>query len=139
MDKFIYHNPRWGKSRKSVEILKDNEIEFEIIQYIKNPPTIKQIKSICVKLEVNPKDIIRKGEKDFKENNLFKIIDNQDILLQKMVDFPKIIERPIIIIGDKAVIGRPPENILNILQEKERHWTSKWDKKIIVNFYFFRK
>ena len=64
---------------------------------------------------MKPKDIIRKNERDFKENNLSKIIDDQDILLQKMVSFPKIIERPIIIIGDKAVIGRPPENILDIL------------------------
>ena len=115
MKNIIYHNPNWSKSRKSVEILKDKEIEFEIIQYIKNPPTIKQIKNICLKLGASPKDIIRKSEKDFKENNLSEIINNQDILLQKMVDFPKIIERPIIIIGDKAVIGRPPENILDIL------------------------
>ncbi len=115
MKNIIYHNPNWSKSRKSVEILKDKGVEFEIIQYIKNPPTIKQIKDICIKIGVKPKDIIRKGEKDFKENNLSEIINNQDILLQKMIDFPKIIERPIIIIGNKAVIGRPPENILDIL------------------------
>ncbi len=90
-------------------------MEFEIIQYIKNPPSENEIKNICRKLNMKPKDIIRKNERDFKENNLSKIIDDQDILLQKMVSFPKIIERPIIIIGDKAVIGRPPENILDIL------------------------
>ncbi len=64
---------------------------------------------------MEPKDIIRKGEKDFKDNNLSEIIHNQDILLEKMANFPKIIERPIIIIGNRAVIGRPPENILDIL------------------------
>jgi len=61
------------------------------------------------------KDIVRKGEKDFKENNFSAIIDDKELLIKKMIAYPKIIERPIIIIGNKAVIGRPPENILNIL------------------------
>ena len=111
----IYHNPNWSKSRKSVEILKNQGLEFKIIQYIKNPPNINQIKEICRKLNLQPKEIIRTGEKDFKDNNLSVIIDNESRLLEKMVEFPKIMERPIIIIGNKAVIGRPPENILNIL------------------------
>ena len=115
MKNIIYHNPNWNKSRKSVEILKNEGIEFEIIQYIKQTPDVSQIKDICEKLELKPKQIIRKGEKDFKENNLSQIIENEDILLKKMVEFPKIIERPIIVIGNKAVIGRPPENILDIL------------------------
>ena len=115
MRNIIYHNPNWSKSRKSVEILEDKGIEFKIIQYIKEPPDINQIKNICNKLHLKPKQIIRKGEKDFKENNLSQIIENEDILLQKMVEFPKIIERPIIVVGNKAVIGRPPENILDIL------------------------
>ena len=115
MKNIIYHNPNWSKSRKSVEILKKNGIEFEVIQYIKQTPSVKQIKDICNKLNLKPKQIIRKGEKDFKENNLAQIIENEEILLQKMIEFPKIIERPIIIIANKAVIGRPPENILDIL------------------------
>ena len=112
---FIYHNPMWSKSRKSVEILENKGVKFEIIQYIKQTPNINQIKNICRKLNLKPKQIIRKGEKDFKENNLSQIIENEENLLQKMVEFPKIIERPIIVVGDKAVIGRPPENILDIL------------------------
>ena len=111
----IYHNPNWSKSRKSVEILETKGVEFEIIQYIKQVPNINQIKNICRKLNLKPKQIIRKGEKDFKENKLSEIIENENILLEKMVEFPKIIERPIIVVGDKAVIGRPPENILDIL------------------------
>ena len=111
----IYHNPNWSKSRKSVEILENQGLEFEVIQYIKNPPNINQIKQICSKLNLEPKEIIRKGEKDFKENNLSEIMNDENILLQKMVEFPKIIERPIIIAGNKATIGRPPENILDIL------------------------
>ena len=115
MKNIIYHNPNWSKSRKSVEILEKSGIEFKVIQYIKQTPTVNQIKDICNKLNLKPKQIIRKGEKDFKENNLAQIIENEELLLQKMVEFPKIIERPIIIIADKAVIGRPPENILDIL------------------------
>ena len=70
-----------------------------------------------MRLKCDPKDIIRKGEKDFKDNNIIDILDNKDLLISKMNQFPKIIERPIIIINDKAVIGRPPENIYNIIKE----------------------
>ena len=115
MNNIIYHNPNWSKSRKSVEILKDKGIDFEIIQYIKSPPSINELKSICEKLNLKANQIIRKGERDFKENNLSKILDDETALLNKMIQFPKIIERPIIIIGEKAVIGRPPENIFDIL------------------------
>ena len=115
MKNIIYHNPNWSKSRKSVEILQNNNLKFEIIQYLKQTPSVDTLKGICKKLNLQPKEIVRKGERDFKENHLSEIIENQDILLKKMVEFPKIIERPIIIIGNKAVIGRPPENILDIL------------------------
>ena len=117
MKNIIYHNPNWSKSRKSVEILKNEGIAFEIIQYIKTPPSTSEIEDICLRLKCDPKDIIRKGEKDFKDNNIIDILDNKDLLISKMNQFPKIIERPIIIINDKAVIGRPPENIYNIIKE----------------------
>ena len=68
-------------------------------------------------LNCEPIDIIRKNEKDFKNNNLDKIADNRDLIIKKMVKYPKIIERPIIIIKNKAVIGRPPENIYEILED----------------------
>lgn len=111
----IYHNPNWSKSRKSVEILKNSGINYKIIKYLTDIPSKKDIKKICNMLSIKPKYLVRKGEKDFKENNLITIIDNDDLLIEKMNLYPKIIERPIIIIGDKAVIGRPPENILDIL------------------------
>ena len=112
----IYHNPNWSKSRKSVEILKNEEIEFKTIMYLKNPPTKNEIIKICSKLQCKPRDIIRKNEKDFKENNLNKILDNDDLLISKMIQFPKIIERPIIVINDQATIGRPPDNIYKIIK-----------------------
>ena len=117
MKNIIYHNPNWSKSRKSVEILQNEGILFEIIQYIKTPPSKNDIQDICLKLGCEPKDIVRKGEKDFKENNMKDILDNKDLLISKMNQFPKIIERPIIIINNKAVIGRPPENIYNIIRK----------------------
>jgi len=74
------------------------------------------LKDICSKLNCEPKEIIRKGEKDYKENNISAILDNNNLLIAKMIKYPKIIERPIIIIKDRAVIGRPPENIYNIIK-----------------------
>ena len=111
----IYHNPNWSKSRKSVEILENSGIDYNIIKYLVDTPSKEQIKNIAKMLNMRPKEFIRKGEKDFKENNLASIIDNDELLIEKMIEFPKIIERPIIIIEGKAVIGRPPENILEIL------------------------
>ena len=115
MNNIIYHNPNWSKSRKSVEILKNKNIKFEIVQYLKNVPTKNDLIIVCKKLNLRPKNILRKGEKDYKENNISNILENDDKILDMMITFPKIIERPIIIIEDKAVIGRPPENILDIL------------------------
>ena len=111
----IYHNPNWGKSRKSVEILENSGIDYNIIKYLVDTPSKEQIKNIAKMLNLRPKEFIRKGEKDFKENNLTSITDNDELLIEKMIEFPKIIERPIIIIEGKGVIGRPPENILEIL------------------------
>ena len=117
MDNIIYHNPNWSKSRKSVEILENENIDFEIIQYIKTPPSTDELKKICLKLNCEPKSIVRKGEKDYKENNIANILENDDKILDMMAKYPKIIERPIIIIKDKAVIGWPPENIYNIIKK----------------------
>ena len=117
MKNIIYHNPNWSKSRKSVEILENEGVDFEIIKYIKTPPTENEIKEICIKLNCEPENIIRKGERDYNENKLDDIIGIPDLLIPKMVQYPKIIERPIIIIDNKAVIGRPPENIYSIIKK----------------------
>ena len=111
----IYHNPNWSKSRKSVEILENAGIEFSKIQYLKDVPTINRMKDICSILGIRPKELIRKSEKIFKENNLSEMLENDNELIAKMVQYPKLIERPIIIINNKGVIGRPPEKIFKIL------------------------
>ena len=111
----IYHNPRWGKSRDSVRILSDKNIPFTIIEYLKNPLKVKQLKHIIKLLDLDAFDIVRTNEKDYKDNNLEALSNDEQKLLEAIEQFPKIMQRPIIIHGKKAVIGRPPENINKIL------------------------
>ena len=106
----IYHNPMWSKSRKSVEILNNKKIEFQIIEYLKVGLSSEQLKNILKKLDLSIYDIIRKKDKLYKELEIEKIKDEHKILkiLSKNI---KILERPIIVKDDKAVIGRPPEKL----------------------------
>ena len=111
----IYHNPRWGKSRNSVRILEDQNVEFTLIEYLKTPLAKKELKQIIQILNVKVSEIIRTSEKEFMENNLSEIIHDENKILDAIIKFPKILQRPIIISGNKGVIGRPPENIFKIL------------------------
>ena len=115
MNKFkIYHNPRCSKSRQTLKILIDNGIEPEILEYLKDVPTIAVLKTVLKKLGLSPNQILRKGEAIFKEK--YKGQDlSDDQLLAAMVENPKLIERPIVINGNKAVLGRPPENVLELI------------------------
>ncbi len=110
----IYHNPRCSKSRQGLKILTDKNAKFEVIDYLKNPPTKIELKNIVAILDIKPIDLVRKNEPIWKEN--FKDTNlSDDSILQAMADFPKLIERPIVINNNKAVIGRPPELIKTIL------------------------
>ncbi len=111
----IYHNPRCSKSRQTLEILTQKGIEPEIVEYLKTPPSKKELKSILKALNIKPQDIMRKSEADYKESGLDnpKLTESQQIDL--MLNYPKVIERPIVVCGDKAVIGRPPENALSLI------------------------
>ncbi len=115
MNKFkIYHNPRCSKSRQTLKILIDNGIEPEILEYLKDVPTIAVLKTVLKKLGLSPNQILRKGEAIFKEK--YKGQDlSDDQLLAAMVENPKLIERPIVIKGNKAVLGRPPEKVLELI------------------------
>ena len=110
----IYHNNRWRKSRETLQLLRDNGHEPNIIEYLNDPPNVKELNNICKTLGKTPKDIIRKGEQEYKALNINKI-DGDDDLLKAMVRHPKLIERPIVIRGDKGIIGRPPENVLKFI------------------------
>ena len=110
----IYHNKRCGKSRHALAILSEKNVEFKVVDYIKNPPTTKELAAILQQLNITPKDLIRKGEAIYKEIYKDKTFTNAE-WIQIMVNNPILIERPIIVNGDKAVIGRPPEKVLEIL------------------------
>ena len=106
----IYHNPMWSKSRKSVEILNEKKINFQIVEYLKSGVTIKQLKNILEKLNLPINDIIRKKDRLYKELELEKI-NNRDKLLKILSENIRLLERPIIIKDSQGVIGRPPEKI----------------------------
>ncbi|WP_281614258.1 arsenate reductase (glutaredoxin) [Flammeovirga sp. SubArs3] len=109
----IWHNPRCSKSRESLNLLKEGNNDIEIREYLKDTPSKEEVTEIINLLGIKPLELIRKGEAIFKEN--FKGKDlSDDEYIQAMVDFPKLIERPIVIKDNKAVIGRPPSLVLDL-------------------------
>ena len=110
----IYHNPRCSKSRIGLGILQDAKIDFEIVKYLDDVPSEKELKDIIKKLGIKPIALIRKGEKIWKEKYKGKELTDAEII-KAMVENPKLIERPIVVKDDKAVIGRPSENIEKLI------------------------
>lgn len=110
----IYHNPRCSKSRIGVQLLKDAKVAFDIIPYLKEIPTESEIKDLLSKLGISAMDLIRKGEQVWKENYKGKNLTEEE-LIKAMSEHPKLIERPIVVKGNKAVIGRPAENISELI------------------------
>lgn len=109
----IYHNPRCSKSRQGLQILENASKEFEVVEYLKQPLTFSELEAIIKKLDIAPIDLVRKNEKDWKDNFKGKDLSNAEII-KAMVRFPKLIERPIVVNNNKAVVGRPPEKINEI-------------------------
>ena len=112
----IYHNPRCSKSRRSLELRREKGINPDIVLYLETPPSEKQLESILKKLNLKARDLLRKGEAEFKEQNLSDQSKSDQDLIRAMIEFPKLIERPIVIYGERAIIGRPPENVLEIIK-----------------------
>lgn len=110
----IYHNPRCSKSRQTLALLEANGVEVEVIEYLNHPPSAIELKVILAKLGLSALDVMRQGEDEFKT-----LVEGQDwdddALIAMMVQHPRLIERPIVVAGDQAVIGRPPERVLSIL------------------------
>jgi arsenate reductase len=111
----LYHNPRCSKSRQALELLKQNGVDANIVEYLQTPPTHQQLDSILRGLAVSPRELIRKGQAEYKELNLGNEELSRDQLIDAMIKNPILIERPILVAGDEIAIGRPPENILSIL------------------------
>ena len=111
----ILHNPRCSKSRATLQILEQNGVEPEIILYQETPPDAEQLISILKKLGMQPRDLMRKGQSEYKEMGL----DNEQLsdseLIAAMIRAPILIERPIVLANEKAAMGRPPESVLEIL------------------------
>ncbi|WP_338733730.1 arsenate reductase (glutaredoxin) [Mangrovimonas cancribranchiae] len=110
----IYHNPRCSKSREGLSILENSGKEFKVVKYLNDVPTEEELTQIIKKLGITPIDLIRKNEAIWKSDYKGKELSD-DALIKAMVTNPKLIERPIVINGDKAVVGRPPENIKTII------------------------
>ena len=111
----IYHNPKCSKSRKALEIIKSKNIEPTIILYLVNKLSKTEVKNLLLKLGLSIRDILRTGEVEYKNNNLKNENLSEDKLIDFLIRFPKLLQRPIVVKNNKAVIGRPPENILNLL------------------------
>jgi arsenate reductase len=111
----ILHNPRCSKSRQTLALLEEKGVEPEIIKYLDTPPTANELKDILQKLNISARDLLRKGEDDYKTLNLADKALSEDQLIEAMVSHPKLIERPIVIKDGQAKIGRPPESVLDIL------------------------
>lgn len=110
----ILHNPRCRKSREGLKILEESGKNFTVIEYLKEPLSKEELDELLKKLGMNALDLVRKTEKDWKENFKGKEM-TRDEVIEAMLAYPKLIERPIVISGEKAVVGRPPENILELL------------------------
>ena len=111
----LYHNPRCSKSRQTLKLLEEQGINPKIIEYLKNPPTPEKLKEILSLLKISPLDLMRKKEDEYKELGLANSKLSDEDLIDYMVKNPILIERPIVVVDGKAVLGRPPEQVLNIL------------------------
>ncbi|MEX2352626.1 MAG: arsenate reductase (glutaredoxin) [Gammaproteobacteria bacterium] len=111
----IYHNPRCSKSRQTLALLQDKGIEPHIIEYLNTPPDKKTLKTILGKLGLTARELMRKKEAAYKDNKLDDDSLDEEQLIDAMLENPVLIERPIVLANGKAAIGRPPENVLEIL------------------------
>jgi len=111
----IYHNPRCSKSRQTLQLLEEKGVQIEIIEYLKTPLTAEELDHILQLLQLQPRELMRTKEAEYKLMGLDNIELSRKDLISSMVSTPKLIERPIVLANGKAAIGRPPENVLTIL------------------------
>lgn len=111
----IYHNPRCSKSRQTLALLEEHGVKPNVVEYLKDPPSAAELKRILRRLGLKPSDLLRTGEARYAELGLKDRALDDDALIDLMVANPILIERPIVVNGGKAAIGRPPENVLDIL------------------------
>ena len=110
----IYHNPRCSKSRQTLALIQEKGIEPDIIEYLQSPPSETELDNILTMLGKEPAELMRTGEDEFKQHFRARDMSRAEAIAL-MVKYPKVIERPIVVNGDKAAVGRPPESVLDIL------------------------
>ena len=114
-DLTLYHNPRCSKSRGALELLEARGLSPSMVRYLVTPPTAAQLTDLLAKLKISARQLLRTGEDEYKTLNLADSSLSDAQLIDAMAAHPKLIERPILVAGDRAIIGRPPENVLEIL------------------------
>ncbi|AOZ11918.1 arsenate reductase (glutaredoxin) [Pseudomonas lundensis] len=114
-DLTLYHNPRCSKSRGALELLEARGLSPNVVRYLETPPTAAQLTDLLTKLKISARQLLRTGEDEYKTLNLADSSLSDAQLIDAMAAHPKLIERPILVAGDRAIIGRPPENVLEIL------------------------
>jgi arsenate reductase len=115
-DLTFYHNPRCSKSRAALELLQTKGITPRVIRYLEAPPDFDTLATLIEKLHITPRELIRKGEDEYRILSLEDTALTDEQLITAMVAHPKLIERPILVSGDNAVVGRPPERVLELLK-----------------------
>ena len=111
----IYHNPSCTKSRQALALLRERGVEPEIVEYLKTPPDAATLRTLLRKLGLKPRDLLRRKEQEFRAAGLDDPAVTDAGVVRAMTEYPRLIERPIVVKGARAVIGRPPENVLEIL------------------------
>lgn len=111
----IYHNPRCSKSRQTLQLLQEHGVEPEVVEYLKTPPDKETLKNILSQLQLSPRDLMRHKENEYTENHLDDPSLSDDELIEAMLKHPKLIERPIVVTDKGTTIGRPPENVLEVV------------------------
>lgn len=114
-DLTLYHNPRCSKSRAALQLLEERGLQPTVVHYLDTPPSAAQLREVLDKLGLPPRQLLRSGEDEYRQLNLADQALTDDALIEAMVAHPRLIERPLLITADRAVIGRPPENILELL------------------------
>ena len=111
----LYHNPRCSKSRQAFQLLNESDIEFTVIEYLKQPLTFEELKSLALRLQSGVRTLIRTGEEEFSQSGVStEDLDDADVVAKLIVECPKLMQRPIHDNGKLAVIGRPPEDVLGL-------------------------
>ena len=111
----IYHNPKCSKSRETLSILEENNKTPVIIEYLKQPPSCETLSNIVTKLNISPKELVRTADQAYKDTGLDIDSMTDSEVIEAICNHPEILQRPIVVCGDKAVIGRPPGNVLDII------------------------